>query len=392
MIETVIKRIFERKEMKKYPPNKKSHIDFVEYLDKRCSCNTPQNEFNTAYKKWKEDHEYILDLILLLEQTEKKTVEKKTPITITCKLKTTDDLLILLQENPYDETKEYNIDLKSLHKIREELEILHDMVGLVKLKTCILNQLLYFIQGFDVMEGSKFADYKHTIFVGPPGTGKTEVAKLIGKMYSKLGILKKETFKKVTRTDLIAGYLGQTAIKTRKVIDECIGGVLFIDEAYSLQNDDSYAKECVNTLCEALSDNKQDLMVIVAGYENELNETFFQINKGLRSRFLWKFTMEPYDASELSQIFNAKVIQNKWILGFDALPKWIKERKDKFLYNGRDMEQLFTYVKVSHSHRVYGLDMCEKRKISKEDMDSGFETFLENRKVSISTNISAMYT
>ena len=382
--------------MNKYPPHKKSHIGFVDYLDRGTDSicyNTPQNEYNTAYKKWKEDHEYILDLILLLEQTEKTPIREK--ITITCKLKTTDDLLSLLQENPYDETKEYNIDLKSLHKIKEELEILHNMVGLVKLKTCILNQLLYFIQGFDVMEsntGSKFADYKHTIFVGPPGTGKTEVAKLIGKMYSKLGILKKETFKKVTRTDLIAGYLGQTAIKTRKVIDECIGGVLFIDEAYSLQSDDTYAKECVNTLCEALSDNKQDLMVIVAGYENELNDTFFQINKGLRSRFLWKFTMEPYDALELSQIFNAKVIQNKWILGFDGLSKWIKERKDKFLYNGRDMEQLFTYVKVSHSHRVYGLDVCEKRKISKEDMDSGFETFLENRKVSISTNISTMYT
>ena len=383
--------------MIKYPPHKKSHIDFVDYLDRgtvSICYNTPQNELNTAYKKWKEDHEYILDdLIQLLEQTEKTPIREK--ITITCKLKTTDDLLSLLQENPYDETKEYNIDLKSLHKIREELEILHDMVGLVKLKTCILNQLLYFIQGFDVMEsntGSKFADYKHTIFVGPPGTGKTEVAKLIGKMYSKLGILKKETFKKVTRTDLIAGYLGQTAIKTRKVIDECIGGVLFIDEAYSLQSDDTYAKECVNTLCEALSDNKQDLMVIVAGYEHELNETFFQINKGLRSRFLWKFTMEPYDALELSQIFNAKVMKNKWILGFDGLPKWIKERKDKFLYNGRDMEQLFTYVKVSHSHRVYGLDVCEKRKISKEDMESGFETFLENRKVSISTNISTMYT
>jgi AAA+ superfamily predicted ATPase len=385
--------------MNKYPPNKKSHIRFVDYLDRLSPCadsicyNTPQNEFNSAYKKWKEDNEHILDLIVTLESGKKTDGVIREKVIITCKLKTTDDLLVLLQENPYDETKEYNIDLKSLHKIREELETLHNMVGLVKLKTCILNQLLYFIQGFDVMEKNKaFADYKHTIFVGPPGTGKTEVAKIIGKMYSKLGILKKEVFKKVTRTDLIAGYLGQTAIKTRKVIDECIGGVLFIDEAYSLQNDDTYAKECVNTLCEALSDNKQDLMVIVAGYENELNETFFQINKGLRSRFLWKFTMEPYDASELGQIFITKVNQNKWELEFDALPKWMKDRKDKFLYNGRDMEQLFTYVKVSHSHRVYGLDVSEKRKISKEDMDSGFETFLENRKIAISSNISSMYT
>jgi len=351
---------------------KKSHIRFVDYLDRQCISKS------TAYIQWKNDHEHIILLEPIKINREK--------VIITCNLKTTDDLLALLQKNPFDETKEYNIDLKALHKIREELETLHGMVGLLNLKTCILNQLLFFIQGFDN------TDYKHTIFVGPPGTGKTEVAKIIGKMYSKLGILKKEIFKKVTRTDLVAGYLGQTAIKTRKVIDECIGGVLFIDEAYSLHNDDTYAKECVNTLCEALSDNKQDLMVIVAGYEHELNETLFEINKGLRSRFLWKFTMEPYDAPELCQIFLTKVKQNKWLIDFEALPKWMKERKEKFLYNGRDMEQLLTYVKVAHSHRVYGLDVSEKRKISKEDMDSGFETFLENRKVAISSNISTMYT
>ncbi|NBR98478.1 MAG: AAA family ATPase, partial [Betaproteobacteria bacterium] len=113
------------------------------------------------------------------------------------------------------------------------------------------------------------------------GTGKTEIAKIIGQIFSKLGILKKGTFRKVTRSDLIAGYLGQTAIKTNDVINDCLGGVLFIDEAYSLGNSekkDSFSKECIDTLCEALSNHKDNFMVIIAGYENELKECFFNYN------------------------------------------------------------------------------------------------------------------
>ena len=118
-------------------------------------------------------------------------------------------------------------------------------------------------------------DFMHTVIYGPPGTGKTEIAKMMGKIYSKIGILNKGTFKKVTRSDLIAGYLGQTAMKTRDVIKEALGGVLFIDEAYALGNTDKkdiFSKECIDTLCEGLSDNKENLMVIIAGYETELND------------------------------------------------------------------------------------------------------------------------
>ena len=101
----------------------------------------------------------------------------------------------------------------------------------------------------------------------------------------------KKKFKKVTRSDLIAGYLGQTALKTQEVIKECLGGVLFIDEAYALGNEqkkDSFAKECIDTLCEGLSDHKENLMVIIAGYEKELQSCFFDYNQGLESRFSWR--------------------------------------------------------------------------------------------------------
>ena len=117
----------------------------------------------------------------------------------------------------------------------------------------------------------------HTVIYGPPGTGKTEIAKIIGAIFAKLGVLNKKQFKKVTRADLIAGYLGQTALKTRDVIKEALGGVLFIDEAYALGNPekkDSFAKECIDTL-RTISEHKDQLMVIIAGYEEELKKAFF---------------------------------------------------------------------------------------------------------------------
>ena len=202
-------------------------------------------------------------------------------------------------------------------------------------------------------------------------------------MYSKIGVLKTNNFVKVTRQDLIAGYLGQTAIKTAKVIEEAKGGVLFIDEAYSLANsekEDSFSKECLDTICECLSNYKDDLMVIIAGYEDELNNTFFRVNKGLESRFIWRFTMDPYNPEELMEIYNKIVLENEWKLKNDALSlEWFKEKSKQFTNYGRDMEQLFTYTKISHSRRIYGKNEAKKN-IDREDIVNGFKMFMDNRK------------
>jgi SpoVK/Ycf46/Vps4 family AAA+-type ATPase len=329
------------------------------------------------YDSWMNQHEVELN-----------TPKEKRKVVIEADISSIEDLLKIVEENEYDNHCEYNIDLKGLHNIKDELYSLQKMIGMNELKTTIIHQLLYFIQRLHI--SSTGSDFKHTVIYGPPGTGKTEVAKIIGKMYSKLGILEKSVFKKVTRSDLIAGYLGQTAIKTNNVIKDCLGGVLFIDEAYSLADadkntSDSYSKECIDTLCEALSDHKENLMVIIAGYKKELNETFFRVNKGMDSRFIWRFTTDSYDYKELMNIFVKLMDQQEWCWydNDNDLEKlsWFERNKDAFVFFGRDMESLFTYVKISHGKRIYGKEEGYKKKITMDDLDAGYSIFLKNKEV-----------
>ena len=229
-------------------------------------------------------------------------------------------------------------------------------------------------------------DFMHTVLYGPPGTGKTEVAKILGNIFCHLGILKANTFKKVTRSDLIAGYLGQTAIKTREVIDSAIGGVLFIDEAYALGNTekrDSFSKECIDTLCEALSDHKHELMVIIAGYEKELTDCFFSYNEGLSSRFTWRYKIDNYSAVDLRKIFEKIVRDNQW--SFKELDSvkdaWFKEHYDYFKYFGRDIEVFFTKTKIAHSRRIFCQPAEHRRSLNMKDLETGFELFSQNEEV-----------
>jgi SpoVK/Ycf46/Vps4 family AAA+-type ATPase len=351
------------------------------------------NNYESSYETWQKENEVNISAHPCAFKSPYQD-EIKEVKNIDISIHSLKDLIHILKEYPYDSKFEYNIDLRSLHNIKMELEQLNGMIGMETLKTAILQQMIYFIQELHVSKDPLKNDYKHTILIGPPGTGKTEIAKIIGNMYAKIGILKKNTFKKVTRTDLVAGYLGQTAIKTRKVIDECLGGVLFIDEAYSL-GDDSFSKECIDTLCEALSDHKDDLMVIVAGYETQLNETFFKINAGMHSRFIWKFCIDSYTPKELMLIFQKQLFDHGWHLKEDFTLKesWFQKNKEYFLHFGRDMEILFSYVKISHAQRIFGKNKTEKKYINEDDLEKGLTLFIQHKNVSKTdfTSLHSMY-
>jgi SpoVK/Ycf46/Vps4 family AAA+-type ATPase len=323
---------------------------------------------------------YINDKEIVKKKSKRDllSIKEKTHVDIDTEIHSLKDLLKLIDDYPINDNIEYNIDMKSLHNIKDLLKDLNNMIGLHSLKNSIVEQILYFIQGLHKGFGG---DFMHTVLYGPPGTGKTEIAKMIGKIYAKLGILKNGIFKKVTRSDLVAGYLGQTAIKTRDVIRDCIGGVLFIDEAYALGNNekrDSFSKECIDTLCEALSDHKQELMVIIAGYENELNDCFFNYNQGLDSRFTWRFKIDKYNGEELYQIFVKKIKDNDWSLEDTIQPLWFQEKLEYFASYGRDIETLLTKIKITHSKRVFCKPEKEKKRISLKDLEKGFEIYVQN--------------
>jgi adenylate kinase family enzyme len=331
----------------------------------------------------------------------------KNHVNIQMEVNNIGDLLQLIELYPDDKETKYNINMTTLHKIKAPLIDLNNMIGMKCLKENIVDQILFYIQNLHTNTNtststSTSTDFMHTVIYGPPGTGKTEIAKIMGQIFAKIGILDKGTFKKVTRSDLVAGFLGQTAIKTKDVIKECLGGVLFIDEAYSLgspEKRDSFSKECIDTLCEALSDHKDNLMVIIAGYETELNECFFNNNQGLNSRFTWRFKTDNYSAEDLYHIFIKKVKNAGWetIDNETINVKWFEKHKKSFKFYGRDIETLFAKVKIAHSRRVFCLDETIKKKISLKDMDKGLDMFLKNdttenkHKENMQKVISSMY-
>lgn len=305
-------------------------------------------------------------------------------INIQVEINSLDDILQLCKDYPVKKNVEYNINMEAIHKIKEPLTQLNDMIGLSHLKLSIMDQILYFIQNLHKDGNRKSNDFMHTVIYGPPGTGKTEVAKLMGKIFSKMGVLSKNVFKKAVRADLIAGYLGQTAIKTKDMVKDCLGGVLFIDEAYALGNHekrDSFAKECIDTLCEALSDHKDNLMVIIAGYEEELKTCFFDYNQGLDSRFTWRFKTTDYNAEELKAIFEKKVKDAAWDFKEDIPTAWFENKREYFKFFGRDMETLLAKTKIAHSRRIFGKDKKERKKLTVKDLEKGFKMYSDNSEV-----------
>lgn len=373
--------------------------ELIKSLDENTR-NTP-NRLN-IHTFIKSIDKHVPEIAYTLEPIKRKHFNSpriiKEKVNIDVDITNIQDLINIIDKYPIIDNVEYNFNMTNLHKIKGQLQQLNDMIGMRDLKNNIIDQIIYYLQDFHkIGEG----DFMHTVIYGPPGTGKTEVAKIIGAIFSNLGILSNNKFKKVTRSDLVAGYLGQTALKTRDVIQECLGGVLFIDEAYALGNiekRDSFSKECIDTLCEALSDHKDKLMVIVAGYEDELKSCFFSYNQGLDSRFTWRFKTEEYTPIEMLNIFKKKVKEIGWKIQNDSdiTEKWFDKNKLFFKFYGRDMETLLSKVKIAHSRRVFCKSLEDKTVITLSDLENGMKIFMNNDEVKnrIKNNdrlISTMY-
>jgi replication-associated recombination protein RarA len=292
------------------------------------------------------------------------------------------------------------IDVFAIIRIVQYLEELDKMIGMKSLKESILYQILYYLQGMHKknVEG----EYLHTIILGPPGYGKTTVSTILGNIYKELNIFKKQKSKisssssssstyddesilKIAhRDDFIAEYLGQTAIKTKKLLTSCLGGVIFIDEIYSLGsigNKDIFSKEAIDTLTGFLSEHKNDFCCIIAGYEEDVKECFFSVNKGLIRRFPWVHRIEKYSDSELADIFLKMLKDINWetTITHNMLKESIKKDKDLFENAGGDLENFLTKCKIIHSKRILTSNIKDKFILSIHDITNTIKLLKENK-------------
>lgn len=276
-----------------------------------------------------------------------------------------------------------NFDVVVLWDIMPYLLELQSMIGMQSVKDSIFYQTIYYLQ--NMHSRNTDGDYLHTIITGKPGTGKTTVAKIIGKIYQNIGILSKNSkFKIAHREDMVGEYLGSTANKTKKLLTSCLGGVLFVDEVYALgpgqKDKDSYSKEAIDTICAFLSENKNNFCFIAAGYKDEIEKCFFSVNEGLRRRFQWVHSIDDYQPKDLSLIFLKMVSEMNWETKIETkeITEIITKNIDLFKDAGGSMENLFSKIKMVHSKRVFGLAMDQKFIITINDITGAIEMMKNN--------------
>ena len=225
----------------------------------------------------------------------------------------------------------------------------------------------------------------HMVFSGNPGTGKTTIARLMARIYHALGILSKGQLVEVDRSGLVAGYVGQTALKTSKAIEKALGGVLFIDEAYALngRSENDFGQEAIDTVLKAMEDHRDDLVVIVAGYD-DLMEAFIHSNPGLESRFNRFLHFADYSLDEMMQIFAMQCKKGCYILEKEAeeqVRAFIREENTDGISfgNARGVRNLFERILVQQANRLAGME-----NVTREDLvritSADVEAARENRK------------
>ena len=271
-----------------------------------------------------------------------------------------------LEGDPYQELD----DLIGLGAVKEEVKSLANFVKLQK-------------QRQDKGLKTPKLSY-HLVFTGSPGTGKTTVARIVARIYKDLGILKKGHTVETDRSGLVANYVGQTATKTNAVVDSALNGVLFIDEAYALVPENSsqdYGQEAISTLLKRMEDDRDKLVVIIAGYTNEMKR-FIDSNPGLQSRFNRYINFPDYTAGELTDIFKMYKKKNQYTLEDDA-EEMLRERlnyavehKDRNFGNARFVRNIFEKAIQAQANRLSGKKGLSERQLTEittEDLEEAFK-------------------
>ena len=271
--------------------------------------------------------------------------------------------------------------------LEELLETLDDLIGLDGIKQNV-KSLINYVKIRKLREENELPNPPlslHMVFSGNPGTGKTTVARILSELYRAIGVLSKGQLVEVDRSGLVAGFVGQTALKTSEVVSSALGGILFIDEAYALAPDvgtgNDFGREAIEALLKLMEDHRDDLIVIVAGYSEPM-ERFITSNPGLESRFNRYFFFEDYNSDELYAIFDIMCIRSEYILTDDAKDyarehfRVIYDQRDDNFGNARHVRNFFENIVTVHSDRVSKLDGHTRDDLTmviREDLENAAE-------------------
>jgi hypothetical protein len=263
-----------------------------------------------------------------------------------------------------------------------EMEAIEAMVGMESIKETFV-RLMKFLANLKPGQLERDSFLMHMVISGPPGHGKTEIAQLLGRAFMKSGLLTSDKFIKADRSRLIGAYCGHTAKATRATFEEARGGVIFIDEVYSLGNSekrDAFTKECIDTINQMLSE-MPDTLCIIAGYEAEIESCFFSYNPGLSRRFPWRFKIAQYNATDLVHIFYKKVGD----IGREAdagalMASDIADNMQRFKHAGGDIANLVTQCVLAHYENSFMCDSSSST-LSRKDVQMGLQLYIANYKV-----------
>ena len=340
------------------------------YSDTKYNCKKTEYLIN-LFKLIAKDNPKALKHVEFIKDSALKGKQASTTALQSTGSNTLVNLESVLQSENIEEEKELNLE--------ELMEELNSLTGLDSVKKEISNLTsLVKISKIRQEKGLKAPNIsKHMVFTGNPGTGKTTVARLLGSIYKCLGVLSKGQLIETDRSGLVAGYVGQTALKTDEVIKKALGGILFIDEAYALsegKGEGDFGQEAIDTLLKAMEDNRDDLVVIVAGYP-DLMEGFLISNPGLKSRFNKFINFEDYSSAELIDILEGmckkqvyKISKESKTFLIEKFDKILEDVPDGFA-NARTVRNLLEFAITNQAARIVNEENLDEEKLMTLELD-----------------------